>query len=197
MRRNRTIAFLFFLTFTLLAVAPATTGPVQTSDPQRQPDVAFVPTPAKVIDTMLKIAEVTSEDVVYDLGCGDGRIVIAAAKTYGARGVGIDIDPKRIEEAKANAQKEGVADRVSFRLDDLFETDISEANVVSLYLLPTLNMKLRPKLWEDLAVGTRIVSHAFNMGVWEPEQEIDVDGRMVYFWTITEETKRRLAEEQR
>jgi len=192
-RRNQAIAFLLFAAFTLV-VAPAANGQ---APPPRQPDVAFVPTPQRVVDTMLKVAEVTSKDIVYDLGCGDGRIVITAAKRYGASGVGIDIDPKRIEEARANAQKQGVADRVSFRLDDLFETDISEANVVALYLLPTLNLKLRSKLWKDLTVGTRIVSHAFNMGTWEAEQELDVDGRKVYFWTITEDIKRRLGEEQR
>jgi ribosomal protein L11 methylase PrmA len=130
------------------------------------------------------------------MGCGDGRIVIAAARDRGARGVGIDIDPQRIKEATANAKEAGVSDRVTFRHEDLFEADISEATVVTLYLLTTLNIKLRPKLWRDLKVGTRVVSHAFTMGDWEPEQKLDVDGRNVYYWTITDEVKKRAAAEQ-
>jgi ribosomal protein L11 methylase PrmA len=144
---------------------------------------------------MLEMAKVSSKDVVYDLGCGDGRIVVAAAKSYGSRGVGIDIDPKRIAEARALAQAEGVTDLVSFRLEDLFEADIREATVVTLYLLTSLNERLRPKLWRDLKVGTRIVSHAFDMGTWKPEQAANVDGRNVYFWTITPELKERLVSE--
>ena len=183
----------------ILALALATAAPAhaqQTLTPKRNPDVAFVPTPPAVIEAMLKVASVTSKDVVYDLGCGDGRIVVMAAKTHGARCVGIDIDPNRIKEAEARAQEAGVSDLVSFREGDLFEVEISEASVVTLYLLPALNMKLRPKLWKELAVGTRIVSHAFSMGDWQAEEELTVDGRKVYFWTITEETKSRLAKEQ-
>lgn len=149
----------------------------------RTPDVIFVPTPPEVVDAMLKVAKVTKNDVVYDLGCGDGRIVIAAAK-IGARGIGIDIDPQRIKEATENAKKEGVADRLTFRNEDLFAANISEATVVTLYLLPSLNVKLRPKLMKDLKPGTRIVSHAFDMGDWKPEQTLDVNGRTVYYWTI-------------
>jgi len=156
--------------------------PVQS--PARTPDVIFVPTPDTVVQAMLDVANVTSSDVVYDLGCGDGRIVITAAKEYGARGIGIDIDPQRISEARANAEKAGVTDRVKFLEQDLFETDFHEATVVTLYLLPSLNVKLRPKLWKELKPGTRIVSHAFDMGDWKPEQEIDVDGRTVYLWTV-------------
>jgi ribosomal protein L11 methylase PrmA len=148
-----------------------------------------------VVDAMLEIAQVTADDVVYDLGCGDGRIVIAAAKQYGARGVGVDIDPKRIEEAKALAEKEGVTDRVSFRVEDLFETDISEASVVALYLLTSLNERLRPRLWEKLKVGTRVVSHAFDMGDWKPDKVVIATGRPVYFWTITRELKQNLEPE--
>ena len=124
---------------------------------------------------------------MYDLGCGDGRIVIAAARDYGARGVGIDIDPKRIQEAKDNAAKEGMAGRVQFREEDLFQADISEATVVTLYLLPSLNLKLMPKLMKDLKPGTRVVSHAFSMGDWEPDETAEVGGRRVYFWTIPEQ----------
>jgi SAM-dependent methyltransferase len=152
--------------------------------PARSPDVIFVPTPAAVVDAMLKVASVGSNDVVYDLGCGDGRIVIAAARNYGARGVGIDVDPRRIAEAQANAAKAGVGGRVRFRQEDLFEADIHEATVVTLYLLPSLNVRLLPKLEHDLKPGTRIVSHAFDMGDWAPEQHLVVEGRNVYYWTL-------------
>ncbi len=191
MRRNglRWVLLAGFLTALVLA-APAA---AQQTGALRRPDVIFVPTPPEVVEAMLKVAKVGPRDVVYDLGCGDGRIVVTAAKEYGARGIGIDIDPERIQEAEANAQANGVTDRVKFRLEDLFEANISEATVVTLYLLPSLNLKLRPKLWKDLKVGTRIVSHAFDMGDWEPEQQLDVDGRTVYFWTITEDVKKRAA----
>jgi SAM-dependent methyltransferase len=153
--------------------------------PARTPDVIFVPTPEDVVDKMLEMAKVTAADVVYDLGCGDGRIVIAAAKKHGARGVGIDIDPERIQEAHVNAQKAGVTGKVKFLEADLFTANISEATVVTLYLLPTLNVKLMPKLMAELKPGTRIVSHAFSMGdSWPPEQTADVGGRSVYYWTI-------------
>jgi len=149
--------------------------------------VHFVPTPDAVVEAMLKLANVRKTDVVYDLGCGDGRTVIRAADQFGARAVGIDIDPARIEESRENARKAGVADRVAFRNEDLFEADISEATVVTLYLLNRLNLKLRPKLWKELKPGTRVVSHAFSMEDWEPDQKINVDGRTVFFWTIRDE----------
>lgn len=153
--------------------------------PTRTPDVIFVPTPDEVVEAMLKVAKVGANDVVYDLGCGDGRIVIAAAQKLGARGVGIDIDPERIQEATANATRAGVNDRVKFMQADLFTSDISEATVVTLYLLPSLNEKLMPKLMKELKPGTRVVSHAFGMpDSWPPEQKLDVNGRTVYFWTI-------------
>ena len=133
---------------------------------------------------MLEMAQVTAGDTVYDLGCGDGRIVIAAAQKYGARGVGVDIDPQRISEARENAQKAGVADRVRFVLGDLFETDISPASVVTLYLLIELNIKLRPKLLAELRPGTRVVSHAFSMGEWQPERTAEVSGNRVYLWRV-------------
>jgi len=150
----------------------------------KQPDVIFVPTPQEVVEAMLELAKVTKDDVIYDLGSGDGRIPITAAKTYGARGVGIDIDPQRIQEAQANLTAAGVGDRVRFLNQDLFETDISEATVVSLYLLPSLNLKLIPKLNRELKPGTRIVSHAFDMGSAKPLETLNVNGRTVYFWTI-------------
>ena len=150
----------------------------------REPDVIFVGTPPDVVDAMLAGAAVKSSDIVYDLGSGDGRIVIAAAQKYGARGVGIEIDPERINEAEANARKAGVSDRVRFVNADLFEADIHEATVVTLYLLESLNVKLRPKLLRELKPGTRVVSHRFRMGDWQPEKSIAVGDRAVYFWTI-------------
>lgn len=150
-------------------------------------DVVYVPTEQPVVDAMLKMADVKASDVVYDLGCGDGRIVITAAKDYGAKGKGIDIDPKRIEEANANATAANVHDKVEFVLADLFQTDISEASVVTLYLLSSLNLKLRPILLEQLQPGTRIVSHAFRMGDWEPEKTEIIDGATIYLWTIPEQ----------
>jgi ribosomal protein L11 methylase PrmA len=152
--------------------------------PTRRPDVIYVPTPQEVVEAMLQVANVTKNDIVYDLGCGDGRIPVTAAKKYGARGIGIDIDPQRIKEANENVQKNGVADKVKIMNADLFTTDISEATVVTLYLLPSLNQKLIPKLKSELKPGTRIVSHAFDMGDWKPEKELDVNGRKVYYWTI-------------
>ena len=155
----------------------------------RGPDVIFVPTPNEVVDTMLKMAAVTKNDTVYDLGCGDGRIVITAAQRYGARGVGVDIDPDRVSEATENARKAGVASRVKIVRGDLFATDISPASVVTLYLLTELNLKLRPKLMRELKPGTRVVSHAFSMGDWKPERTADVSGTQVYLWRIPERKK--------
>jgi SAM-dependent methyltransferase len=154
---------------------------------QREPDVIFVATPPAVVRAMLELANVTTSDLVLDLGSGDGRIAIAAAREFGARGVGIEIDATLIEEAKENARKAGVADRVQFRQEDLFQADISQATVVTLYLLPPLNLKLRPRLLNDLLPGTRVVSHAFHMGDWEPDQELEVEGRKVYLWVIPPE----------
>ena len=150
----------------------------------RQPDVIYVPTRQSVVDAMLKVANVKAGDVLYDLGCGDGRIPVTAAK-LGARAVCIDIDPRRIAEANENVKKNAVGDRVKVLNQDLFTTDISEATVVSLYLLPSLNLKLRPTLWKTLKPGTRIVSHDFDMGDWKPEQTLNVDGATIYYWTIT------------
>ncbi|HYC45154.1 MAG TPA: class I SAM-dependent methyltransferase [Burkholderiales bacterium] len=159
-------------------LAQATSAPTR-----RNPDVVFVPTPEEVINKMLEVAKVTPKDVVYDLGCGDGRIVVAAAKK-GARAVGIDIDPQRIKEANARAQAEKVTDKARFIENDLFEADISEATVVTLYLLPRLNEKLKPKLLKELKPGTRIVSHAFDMGDWAPEQKVSVGSSTVYLWRV-------------
>lgn len=158
-------------------------------------DVPYVPTPQPVVERMLEMAGVDSNDVVYDLGSGDGRIVVTAAEQYGARGVGIEIDPQRIEEARQNAEEAGVTDLVEFRRQDLFETDVSEATVVTLYLLPTVNVKLRPKLLSQLAPGTPVVSHDFDMGDWEPEETVEMGADTIYLWRIPEEIPDHLREE--
>ena len=153
--------------------------------PLKKPlDVPFVPTPNQVVDAMLKLAGVQSSDTLYDLGCGDGRIVIAAAKTYGAHAVGIDINPERIAEARENAKQAGVESLVRFEEKDLFDADIHDATVVTLYLLPSVNLRLRPKLLKDLKPGTRVVSHSFDMATWKPDKEESVEGRHIYLWTI-------------
>jgi predicted RNA methylase len=170
----------FFVVLVLIAAVTPASAQTQL----RAPDVIFVPTPQEVVDAMLKLAKVTKNDVVYDLGSGDGRIPITAAKAYGARGVGIDIDPQRIKEANENLKAAGVGDRVKFLNQDLFTTDISEATVVTLYLLPSLNLKVLPKLNKELKPGTRIVSHAFDMGSAKPIETLNVNGRTVYFWTV-------------
>lgn len=154
-------------------------------------DVPYETTLETVVDKMLELAEVKPDDVVYDLGSGDGRIVIAAAKKYGARGVGIDIDPERIREARENAQAAGVAERVKFHEGDFFKTELSDATVVTLYLLPDVNARLGPKLWRELKPGTRIVSHRFAIGNWKPDKKVIVEGRPVYYWVIPEKKAAR------
>jgi SAM-dependent methyltransferase len=157
--------------------------------PMRKGDVIFWVTPDVRVHRMLELAKVGPGDVVYDLGCGDGRIVIAAARDFGARGVGIDIDDKLIRDAQEAARKAGVADKVEFRVGNMFETDLSKATVVALYLLEHLNLKLRPRLWRELPVGARVVSHVFGMGDWKPDREEVVAGKPVYLWTIGEHHK--------
>lgn len=172
------------------SLLPARSLLAQEVEPSRL-DVPYVPTPQEVVERMLAMARVGKNDVLYDLGCGDGRIVVTAAKARGARGTGIDLNPVRIAEAKENAKAAGVADRVNFKVGDLFQADVSPATVVTLYLLPSVNVKLRPRLWQQLKVGTRVVSHAFDMGPeWPPEKKEDVEGRTIYYWTITEANKR-------
>jgi SAM-dependent methyltransferase len=151
------------------------TLPAQTPKAKRTPDVPFVPTTERAVEAMLELAKITRNDVVYDLGCGDGRIVITAAKKYGARGVGIDINPERIAEARANAKREGVEHLVKFIEQDLFEADIRDASVVTLFLLSSVNLKLRPKLLAELKPGTRVVSNTFDMGDWKPDKEFSLD----------------------
>ena len=169
-----------FLTLPLLAQ----TGQKRPDAPQLAP---YVPTPAEVVDRMLQLGQVGKGDVLYDLGCGDGRIPITAAKRFGTRGVGVDIDPQRIAEANANAKKEGVSHLVTFKLQDAMATDVSEATVVTLYLLSASNLKLRPILTRQLKPGARIVSHAFSMGDWQPDKVdtfVDSSGttRTLYLW---------------
>ncbi len=166
----------------LLMAAPAVAQPFKGT---KQPDVRYVPSPDSVVDAMLALAHVTANDVVFDLGSGDGRIPITAAARYGALGVGVEIDARLNREALDNAKKAGVADRVRFLTQDLFEADISQATVVTLFLLPRINQELMPKLKRELRSGTRIVSHQFDMGEqWPPEQSRDVNGLMIYLWTI-------------
>lgn len=178
------------------APAVETAPPIPDQTEQRQPDVPYVPTPNEVVAEMLRLANVKKGDVLYDLGSGDGRIVITAAQKFGTRGVGIDINPERVQEANENAKKAGVTDLVEFRQQDLFQTDISDATVVTLYLLPDINVKLRPQLFQQLKPGTRIVSHDFDMGEWKPERVVQVQGpnrqHTVYYWVVPEQVPANL-----
>ena len=167
----------------LLALAALLAAPAAAAQ-ARSPDVVYVPTPPEVVEAMLGLAGVKAGDVLYDLGSGDGRIPIAAAKKFGIRATGIDIDPDRIWEAEQNARSAGVERLVRFRREDLFAADFSEATVVTLYLHPDVNVRLRPRLWAELRPGTRVVSHQFPMGDWVPEKAIELRGHTVYFWTI-------------
>ena len=180
--------FSFILLTNLLSVAAGSAymqGPLQAAQDQtRSPDVPYVPTPQEVVVAMLQIADVKSGDVLYDLGCGDGRIVVTAAKQFGAQATGVDINPRRISEAEANARAAGVTDRVRFLQQDLFETDIRDATVVTMYLLPSVNLRLRPMILYSLKPGTRIVSHAFDMGDWPPDRMEVVNGYKVYYWVV-------------
>jgi protein-L-isoaspartate O-methyltransferase len=162
----------------LLSIASAQT-------PRAKPDVIYVPTPQPVVETMLELAGVKSTDTVYDLGSGDGRIVITAAKKYGARGVGIELDPALVKKARENAAAAGVASKVQFLTQDLFKTDLRPASVVTLYLLQSINERLRPKLVRELRPGARVVSHVFNMGPeWPPEKTVTVDRSRIFLWTL-------------
>jgi SAM-dependent methyltransferase len=158
--------------------------------PLRTPDIHYEPTPANVVADMMRLAGVRAGDVVYDLGCGDGRTVIAAVQAGAARGVCVDIDPQRIRESRANATAAGVAERIRFVEGDLFTTDIRDASVVILFLWPDLNLKLRPRLWRELRPGTRVISYVHDMGDWTPAQSIRVRGasgeRNLHLWTIVE-----------
>jgi SAM-dependent methyltransferase len=181
-RLLRALAFAALLPWS--AAAPAQATP--------KLDVPYVPTPWEVVDKMLEVAQVTGKDTLYDLGCGDGRIVVTAARKHGTRGTGVDINPQRIAEAQAGARAAGVEDKVRFMVGNLFETDISPATVVTLYLLPDINLRLRPRLWQQLRVGARVVSHDFDMGEdWPPQRIEKIGNKTVYYWTITEAEKAR------
>ena len=180
-----------------LAVAAAAGGcaqPATEQAPSRAPDVHFEPTPHRVVAEMLKLARVGTSDVVYDLGCGDGRIVIAAAKQLGARSVCVDIDPQLIRNSRANAERSGVAERIVFLHQDLFETGLAGATVVTLFLSPDVNLKLRPKLWRELKPGARVVSYVHDMGNWAPQKVQNVEGdygpRKLHLWIIPPDTSR-------
>jgi SAM-dependent methyltransferase len=174
----------------LAAIFLAATVAAAQTQAQPELDVPYVPTSEQAVQAMLKLADVKKNDIVYDLGCGDGRIVIAAAKTYGAHGVGIDLNPQRVKEANENAKKAGVESLVRFEENDLFKSDFHQATVVTLFLLPEVNLRLRPKLLKDLKPGTRIVSNTFDMEDWKPDKEMTVDGpesylsRKLYMWVI-------------
>lgn len=156
-------------------------------------DVIYVPTPQVVVDRMLDMAGVKSGDFMIDFGCGDGRMVVSAAKR-GARGYGVDINPARINEANENARKAGVTDKVEFKIADLFQEDLSKADVMAMYLLTDINLRLRPKILDTMKPGTRIVSHAFDMGDWQPEKHVKVDGRDVYFWTVNDLARKKFGQ---
>jgi len=163
---------------------PAAAQPAAVQQPAVRLDVPYVPTPPAVVKRMLELAKVTKDDFHMDLGCGDGRIAVMAAKDFGARSLGIDIDPKRIEEANANAKDAGVSDRATFRQANLFETKIADASVLTMYLLPSVNLQLRPRILSEMKPGTRVVSHAFTMGDWTPDHQEQVEGRNVMMWIV-------------
>jgi len=158
-------------------------------------DVPYVATPQETVSAMLRLANVSKNDTVYDLGSGDGRIPITAAQRYGARGVGIEIKPSLAQRARKNAKLSGVSDKVEFRRQDIFKTDFSEATVVTMYLFPKVNMKLRPMLFEQLEPGTPVVSHSFDMNEWEPDSTLRVNDDVLYLWTIPEDIPDHLQEE--
>ncbi len=190
------VPLLFWSAATIATQAPEKPGPGLTAEGKvavqtiiKKPDVIFVPTPQEVVDKMLELAQLKNGDVLYDLGCGDGRIVVTAAKKYGVKAIGFDVDPQRIKEANANVEKNGVGDLVTIRQADIFEQDLREANVVTLYLLPELNVRLMPQL-KELRTGSRIVSHDFDMRGAKPKKVVTVraddeeEEHTVYLWTV-------------
>ena len=167
------------------ALVAGTVIPISTAGAQGPPlDVPYVPTPQEVVDKMLEMAKVGPNDYLVDLGSGDGRIPVTAAKRFGTRGFGVDLNPQRVKEAIANAKEANVSDKVRFVEGDLFKTDFSQATVLTLYLLPSVNLRLRPVILDVLKPGTRVVSHAFDMGDWFADKMEMVDHRSVYFWIV-------------
>jgi SAM-dependent methyltransferase len=197
--RRRLLSSLLATFVLLVGVAQPSAGQtpdtLAPADSAVEADVPYVPTPQTTVDAMLELANVSSDDVVYDLGSGDGRIPITAARKYGARGVGIEIKPDLVRRARKNAKMSGVSDRVTFRRQDIFKTDFREATVLTMYLFPEVNMKLRPMLFEQLEPGTRVVSHSFDMDAWEPDSTTRVNGDILYLWTIPEEIPAHLKDE--
>lgn len=167
-----------------LAGTPAVAQLLPEPSPRPQLDVPYVPTPQEVVERMLGMAQVSSADFVMDLGCGDGRMLIAAATRYGARGFGVDLNPQRIREAMENAKAAQVLDKVRFEVKNLFDTSIRDADVLTMYLLPNVNLQLRPRILDEMKPGARIVSHAFDMGDWEPDQRDIIDYSRIYFWVV-------------
>jgi SAM-dependent methyltransferase len=189
--RMLTIAFILCMAIAIDALLPPGTGEgsanaSSSKKMENKPklDVGYQPTPTNVVEEMLKMADVRSDDLIYDLGCGDGRIVIMAATRKGAKGVGVDLDPERIKESMENARKAGVTDKVHFFQQDLFKTDIRQATVVMLYLWPEVNLRLRPKLFSELKPGTRVLSHNHDMGEWKPDRVTKLGKHSIYFWVI-------------
>jgi predicted O-methyltransferase YrrM len=185
MRWHRSVSLALGMMISALVL---TAGAQSTTETKRPLDVPYVPTHEKVVAEMLRVANVRKDDVLYDLGSGDGRIVITAARDHGTRGTGIDIDPERVRDANENARRAGVTDKVKFVQGDIFDAKISDATVVTMYLLPSVNMRLRPKLLSELRPGTRIVSHNYDMGDWKPEKTIRVNAagsdHTVYYWVV-------------
>ena len=184
LRGSAALAATYALPTGLIGIARA-----QAQDEIARPlDVPYVPTPVPVVDAMLDLAKVNKSDVVCDLGCGDGRIVVRAATRFGCRGVGVDLNPERVKEAKANAIRANVTELTRFEVGDVFEFDFSGATVVTMYLLPSVNLKLRPRLLKELKPGTRLVSHDFHMGDWAAETTREVGRSRIYLWTIPQRT---------
>lgn len=192
--RNRPIFYLM-LSCAILGTAITSASGQSKHPTTHKPDVPFTGTVNEVVDAMLRTAQVSQQDTVYDLGCGDGRIVIAAARDYGARGVGVDVNPLRIKESRQNARNAGVSRKVTFIAQDFFLTDLSRATVVAIYLDPKVNLRLRPKLLKEMKPGTRVVSNSFDMGDWKPDKivKLTVAGSecVVYYWRIPEKTALR------
>jgi hypothetical protein len=182
--RRSLIIGLFASIVSASVLGAAITGAQEVRPKTPKLDVPYVPTPQPVVDKMLEMAQVRGDDFLIDLGSGDGRIPITAAQRYGTRGFGVDINPERVTEARENARRAGVTEKVEFREANLFNTDISDATVLTLYLLPDVNLKLRPRILGELRPGTRVVSHAFDMGDWNPERTEVVEGKTVYLWTV-------------
>jgi len=191
------VSFRKFAALSGLLILMAIAGPLVTMSVAQRAgegpslDVHFVPTPQPVVDKMLELAKVKKDDYIIDLGSGDGRIPITAAKKFGAHGMGVDLDPRRIQEANENAKREKVTDKVEFKQQNIYETDLSKANVITMYLLSSINLKMRPRILAEAKPGTRVVSHSFDMGDWKPDKVEKVDGKTVYMWTVPEAKERR------